>query len=589
MRFARAFAGPAAILVLVMTGDARAIQVTIGAVKDNTLYQSATGALSNGVGEHFFAGRTGQLADYIRRGLVQFDIAGNIPAGATIQSVQLTLNMSKTPLGAGARTISLHKVSAAWGEGASNDIGQEGSGTASAPGDATWIHTSYNTEFWSAAGGDFAVASSASLSVNALGFYTWGSTAAMVADVQAWYDSPGTNFGWLLRGEEGTSATAKRFDTRENLIAANRPKLIIQYTLPPQPPALDPIGPQQANEGQLLSFTVSASDPNGTIPDLAAENLPAGANFADNNDGTGDFSFTPGFDQANIYNVRFIASDVDSADTELVTVTIIEVTDYPVASDAIRNTPEEQPLVDQLVATDPDTDPLTYAIVSGPFNGGISGFNPNTGDYTYTPALNYNGPDSLKFEANDGNATSAPGTVRLTVTPVNDPPAAGDVNMPVVINVPSGSGTMPVTDVDNVSWTVSQLSGPFNGNVSNFDPQTGSFTYTPDTDYEGLDSIKYQANDGQAPSNVGTVRINVVNGCSCPFQSDFDEDGFLTALDLGAMIDILFAGNPDVQDGTCPVPRADFDCDGFSTALDLGGLIDHLFAGQPGPCDPCAL
>jgi hypothetical protein len=76
--------------------------------------------------------------------------------------------------------------------------------------------------------------------------------------------------------------------------------------------------------------------------------------------------------------------------------------------------------------------------------------------------------------------------------------------------------------------------------------------------------------------------------CDCPYQSDFDEDGFLTALDLSAMIDILFAGDPDVQDPDCPYPRADFDCDGFSTALDLSGLIDHLFASGPGPCDPCS-
>jgi hypothetical protein len=78
-------------------------------------------------------------------------------------------------------------------------------------------------------------------------------------------------------------------------------------------------------------------------------------------------------------------------------------------------------------------------------------------------------------------------------------------------------------------------------------------------------------------------------GCSCPFQSDFDEDGFLTALDLSACIDILFAGSPDVSDPDCPSPRADFDCDSFSTALDLGMLIDHLFAGGDGPCEPCGL
>lgn len=75
--------------------------------------------------------------------------------------------------------------------------------------------------------------------------------------------------------------------------------------------------------------------------------------------------------------------------------------------------------------------------------------------------------------------------------------------------------------------------------------------------------------------------------CFCFHQSDFDSDDYLTALDLGRMIDILFAGSPNVQDPSCPTSRADFDDDGFPTALDLGKLIDHLFAGSPGPCQPC--
>jgi hypothetical protein len=85
-----------------------------------------------------------------------------------------------------------------------------------------------------------------------------------------------------------------------------------------------------------------------------------------------------------------------------------------------------------------------------------------------------------------------------------------------------------------------------------------------------------------------SASITVIS-CLCPYQADFDEDGFLTALDLGNMIDILFAGQIEPQDPNCPLGRADFDCDGFPTAIDLGKLIDHLFAGQPGPCDPCAL
>lgn len=77
-------------------------------------------------------------------------------------------------------------------------------------------------------------------------------------------------------------------------------------------------------------------------------------------------------------------------------------------------------------------------------------------------------------------------------------------------------------------------------------------------------------------------------GCSCPFQCDYDADGFLTALDLGSLIDVLFAGKPEVTDPDCPTSRGDFDCDSFPTALDLGKLIDHLFAGGLPPCDPCS-
>jgi len=76
-------------------------------------------------------------------------------------------------------------------------------------------------------------------------------------------------------------------------------------------------------------------------------------------------------------------------------------------------------------------------------------------------------------------------------------------------------------------------------------------------------------------------------GCNCPSQCDYDESGFLDALDMGTLIDVLFAGKPPVQDGGCPTFRGDFDNSSFPDALDLGALIDHLFAGAAGPCDPC--
>src|SRR5262249_31000646 len=83
--------------------------VTIGPSKDNTLYQSATGSLSDGAGPTFFAGITGpKTNDSIRRGVIAFDIAGIVPAGATITSASLTLHMSRTV--GGPQTVQLKRL-----------------------------------------------------------------------------------------------------------------------------------------------------------------------------------------------------------------------------------------------------------------------------------------------------------------------------------------------------------------------------------------------------------------------------------------------------------------------------------------------
>jgi hypothetical protein len=216
-----------------VTSALHAAVIAIGALKDNTLYEDANGALSNGSGQRFFVGRAGGGA--VRRGVLEFDIAGSVPAGSTINSVSLRLNMSNTS--AGPTVVELRAALAEWGEGASVAGGGEGGGAASAPGDATWIHTFYNTNFWSAAGGDYSGVTSASLTVGGLGFYTW-SSAQLTADVQSWLDSPASNHGWIMLGDETFAGSAKRFDTRENSVAANRPLLTIDYTPVPEPSGL---------------------------------------------------------------------------------------------------------------------------------------------------------------------------------------------------------------------------------------------------------------------------------------------------------------------------------------------------------------
>src|SRR5206468_2196372 len=74
-----------------------------------------------------------------------------------------------------------------------------------------------------------------------------------------------------------------------------------------------------------------------------------------------------------------------------------------------------------LTGSDVDGDALTYAVATQPAHGTLSGTAPNV---TYTPALNYNGPDSFTFTVKDATLVSTAATVSITVTPVNDPPVA---------------------------------------------------------------------------------------------------------------------------------------------------------------------
>ncbi|MBS1252798.1 MAG: hypothetical protein MAG451_01840 [Anaerolineales bacterium] len=216
-------------------------QVTLSALQDNTLYEDAGGALSNGAGQHFFAGSN--AGGSIRRGVIAFDFDPdgngfpNIPAGSTIQSASLRLYMSRTSPYAGPQEIALHRLLADWGEGTSDAGGEEGGGTSATAGDATWLHRFYDTDAWGAAGGDFDPTVSASTSVDGVGAYTWESTQ-LVADVQVWLDNPWFRYGWLVQGNEAEVQTTKRFDTRENEIPENRPQFVVVYD-PPDVPSPD--------------------------------------------------------------------------------------------------------------------------------------------------------------------------------------------------------------------------------------------------------------------------------------------------------------------------------------------------------------
>jgi hypothetical protein len=203
------------------------IVLTLSASKDNTIYDDSNhlGRMSNGAGAYLFAGNT-RNSD-ARRGLIAFDIARALPAGADVQSARLTLYISQTT--AGNESVALHRVSANWQEGTTNASANEGGGGAVQGDDATWIYAFNDVTSWQTRGGDFESTASASAVAGARDTTVFWESDGMVADVQAWLEGPDTNFGWLLKADENKQRTSKRFSSRENSEELQRPVLTVAY------------------------------------------------------------------------------------------------------------------------------------------------------------------------------------------------------------------------------------------------------------------------------------------------------------------------------------------------------------------------
>ncbi|MFZ4575885.1 MAG: DNRLRE domain-containing protein [Phycisphaerales bacterium] len=201
-------------------------QVSLFPRKDASLFEPdlPTAQLSGGGGQ-LFVGRTG--SGRIRRAMMQFDVAGAVPAGATITAVELQLTVNQT--NAGPAVTTLHRMLADWGEGDRVGPGGGAGGAAAVAGDATWAYRFFPNEAWTNLGGDFDTAVLASKSMSGVGSYVFSGAelTAAVADMLA---DPDANFGIVAIGDEVNGITAKRIASRENATESSRPLLTITYT-----------------------------------------------------------------------------------------------------------------------------------------------------------------------------------------------------------------------------------------------------------------------------------------------------------------------------------------------------------------------
>ncbi len=162
------------------------------------------------------------------------------PLGSTITDVGLYVTVTRDPVdGYNPSPSSLRRMLRPWGEGANpTPVISPGFGLPALPGDATWSHSSWDTNAWTVPGGLEGVDYSAAISTTAYiegerttpYFFESGGT---IQDVQFWLDHPESNFGWMLKSEDELSRfTARRFGSRELEDPSESPQLVITYELP---------------------------------------------------------------------------------------------------------------------------------------------------------------------------------------------------------------------------------------------------------------------------------------------------------------------------------------------------------------------
>ena len=229
-----ALAGAAALCGTTVRAAEQTFSTT--ALQDTSIFAGTPGSqnLADGSGDYLWLAVTAEGLN--RRLLLQFDLAA-VPPGSVVRQVTLTLYESRAR---DEHDVRVHRLLAPWGEGASN-AGGAGTGAPAAPGDATWVSRLHPGSPWATPGGDFEPTASA---VQRVGFpnttYSWaaalpasGPAPRFVQDVQRWVDDAASNHGWILIGDEAGLQNAKRFESRNNAVAVNRPRLHLVYDLPP--------------------------------------------------------------------------------------------------------------------------------------------------------------------------------------------------------------------------------------------------------------------------------------------------------------------------------------------------------------------
>ncbi len=327
--------------------------------------------------------------------------------------------------------------------------------------------------------------------------------------------------------------------------------------------------------GLNRSLLLNDTDPNGEV--ITVNTTP----FAEPTSGTvelnadGTFTYTP---DADFVGQDLFVYEITNESNELtfgsVTINVEDVNPAPVAVDDSYTVDEDETLfavvgTNDLLMNDSDPNNDTLTVTTTPVenvSNGILILN-DDGSFTYAADDDFNGTDSFVYEISDGTST-ATATVTITVNPVSDAPIARDDEYTVAPGA-TLTTTLGVDDIlqndsdadgDAITVNTIPIADPTSGTlVLNAD---GTFEYTPDDGFTGVDMFIYEIEDATGQRDQATVAINVTDQSS-PVAADdeytIDEDVELTTI-LGTNDLLLNDTDPDgdtLTVNTTPIANVD--------------------------------
>ena len=371
------------------------------------------------------------------------------------------------------------------------------------------------------------------------------------------FDNTGTFTFTPVAGQEGVdTVTFLATDQGTPQLSASR-AIEITVVGVNQPPILAEIGAQTVLEGETLEIVIAATDPDGGIPALLANDMPMNSSFVDSANGIGVFTFTPSFVQAGLHNVTFKAYDGLDIDKEVVLIQVYEAGNQVPLFTMIPSpqVTEGEFLEGILTAADPDSTPVfisldTSGLVMENFTLVDSGN--GVASFTISPDYVQAGLWDVSIAVSDGELADTSIMIVEVIEAGNQHPVLEAIEDQSVKEGLDLLFTVIASDPDEVTPKLSASPLPPGATFTDYLIGRADFNWTPGPTDSGTYPIKIYAEDGDFAGVFDSLEL-VITVIDSNFAPSIFPSPFFQATDVfeGEILTYRVQGSD--PDGDFPV------------------------------------